>query len=126
MNYLEGLEKNVLLLHEDIKSLEGHNCPKTLEKILFEAERLNSVISSFRSTVQEFHNSVAETQQYCDDLKDNSPQMPSQIEGEIEVNTDSTIIKTEDELKKEDDDFWGDEDDEDFFACDATITSLSR
>ena len=124
MNLLENLVKNVTLLQDDLQSLEGHNCPETLAKVLFEADRLNSFIVSFRSTVLDFQNQMAETQKYNNDdiIEEEKLQVPSQIEAEIEVKTDDLAVKSDD-IKIEDS-FWGDEDDEDFFTHEVTSNGM--
>lgn len=120
MKQLENLMKNIAHLQDDLQNLEGYKCPESLEKVLFEAERLNLAIESFRSTVQDFQNLMSETQKYnSEDIEEEKPLVPSQIEAEIEIKTNGMTVKTKD-IKIEEESFWGDEDDEDFFTCDVS------
>ena len=128
MKHLENLIKNIARLQDDLQNLEHYNCPEELEKVLFEAERLNLVIESFRSTVQDFQNKMAETQRYVsEEMEEEKLLVPSQIETEIEIKTNDVKEKTNaigiKEEKVEEESFWGDEDDEDFFTCEVTLSN---
>ena len=124
MKHLENLIKNIARLQDDLQNLEHYNCPEELEKVLFEAERLNLVIESFRSTVQDFQNKMAETQRYVsEEMEQEKLFVPSQIEAEIEINTNDTKDIGIKEEKEEEESFWGDEDDEDFFTSEVTLSN---
>ena len=127
MKQLQDLTKNIAHLQDDLRNLEVYNCPETLQKVLFEAGRLNLVIESFRNTIQDFQNQMAETQRYnSEDMEEEKLDIPSQIEAEIEVKTNDVTVETADIEIKEEENFWGEEDDEDFFTCDITTSNGKR